>query len=151
MRLTNRTDYALRIVMVLGASGRRHTVPALAEAFGVSVHHLTKVVQALQGQGWVKTIAGRAGGVELTDSACMITAGDVVRAMEPDLALVECLQPDGRCPLQQPCQLAGILMRARDAFLAELDSMTISDLFVAQEAELLRAVPTLVSVSGRTP
>ena len=51
MRLTDRTDYALRVLMILASSGQRHTVPALAEAFGVSANHLTKVVQALQGLG----------------------------------------------------------------------------------------------------
>lgn len=148
MRLTNRTDYALRTLMVLGASGRRHTVPALAEALGISAHHLTKIVQVLQSEGWVSTTPGRGGGVELAGAPAEITVGEVVRAMEPDLHLVECLREEGACPLERPCRLAGTLRTARDAFLGTLDAVTLSDLIDGHETSLLRLVPATLNVNG---
>ncbi len=148
MRLTDRTDFAMRVLMVLGASGKRHTVPSLAGAFHVSAHHLTKVVQALQAQGWVETTPGRAGGVKLADAAQSITVGDVVRAIEPDFELVECFRAQGQCPLAQPCALADLLKQARDAFLEQLDSVLLTNLFAAREQKLLNAVPMLVNGTG---
>lgn len=148
MRLTERTDYALRVLMVLGASRGRHTVPSLAEAFEISANHLAKVVQSLHGLGWVETHAGRGGGAALTISTDAISVGDVVRAMEPDLDLVECLRERGSCPLEGPCRLVTALRRARGAFLAELDSVTLSDLLDGRGNRLLRAVPAALSVEG---
>lgn len=148
MRLTERTDYALRVLMVLGASGRRHTASSLAEAFGVSAHHLTKVVQRLQQIGWVSTSAGRGGGVELAVEAEAVTVGEVVRAMEPDLDLVECLRESGGCPLEGPCRLVGALRSARRAFLDELDAVTLADLVEGRKGRLLRAVPAALRIQG---
>ncbi|MFG0242471.1 MAG: RrF2 family transcriptional regulator [Phycisphaerales bacterium JB054] len=148
MRLADRTDYALRALMVLAATGRRHTVPALAEAFGISAHHLTKVVQTLQGEGWVTTTAGRGGGVTLAAAAADITVGQVVRLMEPDLHLVECLRETGDCPLAGPCRLVGALQRARGAFLDELDRVTLGDLVRGRKTRLLQAVPATLIING---
>ncbi len=150
MRLTDRTDYALRVLMVLASSERRHTVPELAEAFGVSANHLTKVVQSLQAEGWVRTTSGRRGGAELDTSPESLSVGRVVRAMEPDLDLVECLQEQGRCPLEGPCRLAGALRRARAAFLAELDQVSLADLVDRRATQLLRALSPTLSVHGAT-
>ncbi len=148
MRLTDRTDYALRVLMVLASSGQRHTVPALAEAFGVSANHLTKVVQALQGLGLVQTSAGRNGGVELAAQPSAVTVGEIVRALEPDLHLVECLREHSTCPLDGPCRLVGVVRNAQAAFLAELDKATLADLIQGRQRRLLRAVPSAVSVQG---
>lgn len=128
MRLTERTDYALRALMVLAASRRRQTVPALARALGVSANHLTKVVQSLQESGWVTTTPGRGGGVELWLDPRDLTVGDVVRGLEPDLALVECMRAGGRCPLEGSCALATALASAREAFMDVLDRTTLGDL-----------------------
>ncbi len=151
MRLAERTDYALRVLMVVASSGRRHTVPALAEALGVSPNHLTKVVQALQGEGWVTTTAGRGGGVELAVEPGGVTVGDVVRAMEPDLALVECMRDDGGCVLEGPCRLVGALRRARLAFLGELDGVTLAALIRGRKPAILGSVPAAVSIEGHAP
>lgn len=134
--------------MVLTASGRRHTVPVLAEAFEVSAHHLSKVVQTLQNEGWVTTTPGRGGGVEIAGAPAEITVGEVVRAMEPDLHLVECLREDGACPLERPCRLADVLRNARAAFLGTLDKVTLSDLVVGRETRLLRAIPVTFQING---
>lgn len=148
MRLTDRTDYALRALMVLAASGRRHTVPTLAKAFEVSANHLTKVVQGLQSEGWVTTTPGRGGGVELAVAPTAITVGQVVRAMEPDLHLVECLRDDGSCPLENPCRLAGALRNARAAFLETLDAVTLWDLVDGCESRLVGVVRATLKING---
>ena len=45
--------------------------------------------------GLVATLRGRGGGVHLTRDPSTITVGDVMRAMEDDFAVVECLGPPG--------------------------------------------------------
>jgi len=138
MRLAERTDFGLRALMLLAAARDRRPVSAMAEALGVSANHLTKVVQALQSQGWVATTPGRRGGAELTADPASLTVGEVVRALEPDLALVECLREDGACPLEGPCRLVGAIQRAREAFLLELDRVTLSDLVRGRRSSLVQ-------------
>lgn len=138
MRLAERTDYALRVLMLLASSGGRHSVPEMAGWYGVSANHLSKVVQALEAQGWVATHRGRGGGVDLAVDAADLKLGDVVRAMEPDLALVECFRDDGDCPINGSCGLWGALHNARRAFLDELDRVVLKDLVTGYKRKLLR-------------
>ncbi len=138
MRLADRTDFALRLLMLLAASERRHAVADAAECLGVSANHLSKVVQALQAEGWVSTSRGRGGGVELSARARELQVGKIVRAMEPDFGVVECFRERGFCSLEGACGLQGVLESARQAFLAELDAVTLEDLVRGRKRELVR-------------
>ena len=48
MRLSLHSDYALRILMALGATGEQMSVDEIAGRYGVSRNHLAKVAQRLQ-------------------------------------------------------------------------------------------------------
>ncbi|MFC5549184.1 RrF2 family transcriptional regulator [Massilia aerilata] len=130
MRLTDHTDYALRVLMYLGAhDGRLATTDEVATLHGISHNHLTKVVNQLGHAGFVKTVRGRAGGIRLARPACDITVGDVVRCTEPDLHVVACL--DGRpsgCAYADTCCLKRIFRSATSSFLDVLDRVPLSSL-----------------------
>lgn len=128
MRLADRSDFALRVLMFLAASGRQATVVEMAERFSVSYHHLVKVVQSLGELGVVRTTRGRGGGVALTADPASVRVGDVIRFLEPDMALAECLREHGACPLHGPCRLERLLEDASGAFLEVLNTRTIADL-----------------------
>lgn len=139
MRLTQHTDYALRVLIYLAVSDApRARVADISSAYGVSHHHLTKVVQRLQRAGFVDTARGQQGGVSLARPPENINVGRVVRELETLDHLVECLHPDGKCVIGAACLLPAALERAVEAFLAELDSFTLADLCAAQ-AEQLRS------------
>ena len=133
MRLTSFTDYGLRALMRLaGAPDQGFTAEGLAREFGVSRHHLTKVVRALGSAGFVSTSRGAGGGFRLARPAGAITVGDVVRHLEGRHALVECFRADGgACVLTPGCRLKKHLARAREAFLTELETVTVADCAVA--------------------
>ncbi len=150
MRLTDRTDYALRVLMFLAASQRRYTVREMAEAFRVSANHLTKAVQQLQRLGWVATTPGRGGGVQLAVELDQLRVGDVVRAIEPDLNIVECFRAEGDCPFDGSCRLSSVVREARTAFISTLDRVTLLDLIDRQEAKLTRIVVLPDRADGRT-
>lgn len=148
MRLTERSDYALRVLMYLAARKQRAMVREMAGRFGVSPHHLAKVVQSLVAIGLVQTISGRGGGVQLARDPSEIRVGDVIRQMEPDTALVECLRADSACPLHGPCRLTGLLKIALDSFFETLNHSTLADL-ARPSTKLLRSVGVTLGSTNR--
>jgi Rrf2 family transcriptional regulator, nitric oxide-sensitive transcriptional repressor len=130
MRLDKQTDYALRVLMYLGANGGRlSTIAEIAGRFAISEAHLMKVVHRLGRAGFVETVRGRAGGLRLAGDGEAIRVGDVVRRMESELAPVECLRDGGgRCLITSCCRLKAALAKAMAAFLAALDECTVADL-----------------------
>ncbi len=128
MKMTLHTDYALRmLIYVATSSADTCTVADVAEAYGLSHHHLLKVAQSLRDLGLIETVRGRAGGIRLIAQPERINVGTVVRAMEGDLAVVECLGAGGRCVISPACGLKGVFAKAVAAYLAVLDSHMLSD------------------------
>lgn len=129
LRLLASTDFALRVLMRLGADPARHrSTEALATEIGVPRNHLHKIVQALAEAGLVRTLRGARGGVLLGRPPAEISLGAVVRRLEDGQALVECFRPDGgACCLSPDCRLRGVLWKAREAFWAVLDTTTLAD------------------------
>jgi Rrf2 family nitric oxide-sensitive transcriptional repressor len=130
MRLTMQTDYALRTLMQLAmAPDRLVTVKDVSETYGISRNHLMKVAYLLGKAGFVETVRGRAGGLRLARPAEQISVGEVVRRMEPDFGLVECLhRPGCGCIIEPACRLRGLLSEAAASFLAVLDRHTLAEL-----------------------
>jgi Rrf2 family nitric oxide-sensitive transcriptional repressor len=129
MRLTEFTDYGLRAMMRLaGEPQRLFTTDEIAADFGLSRHHLTKIVQALAAQGFLATQRGAGGGFRLARPPEEIKLGELVRVLEERHALVECFRADGgHCILTPRCRLKSKLAAARQAFYRELDSSTLAD------------------------
>lgn len=140
MRLTRHTDNALRALIYLGI----HTdeAPAritdIARRMGMSEDHLAKVIARLAQLGYVETIRGRDGGARLAKPPEAIVVGEIVRATEDNLNLVECFDPaTNQCPIAPACALAPALDEALTAFLSVLDRYTLADL-IAKPRSLTR-------------
>ena len=138
MRLTQWTDYTLRVLMYCAATEGREqpvTITEVAEGYGISRSHLMKIVQQLAAQGLLETTRGRGGGMRLMVPASAINIGAVVRATETDFNLVECFDPaTNQCRLSSHCRLKGVLWQAMQAYLAVLDSVTLADLMAPAAA-----------------
>jgi len=129
MRVTLHSDYALRLLMYLAvARERRASAEDVAQAYGLSRNHLMKVAQGLVRAGFVESTRGRGGGLELAMDADKINIGAVIRAMEQDLALVECMGEHNACVIAGACRLKGVMQEALRAWLAVLDKYTLADL-----------------------
>lgn len=129
MRLTTFTDFGLRALMLL-ADRKPEVLSAatIADYFGVSRHHMAKVLQELAAAGFVESIRGAQGGVRLARDPRDIRIGAVIRTLDREQALVECFRTDGgNCTLLPRCRLKGMLARANAGFLRELDRFTLSD------------------------
>lgn len=138
MHITQHTDYALRVLIFLGANEHRLvTIQEIAESFDVSRSHMMKVVNQLIRLGYVEGLRGKGGGLRLARAAGDIVVGAVVRDMESDMELVECFGGESRCLLTRSCRLRGALSDALNAFLASLDRVSLADLLSAEERRVL--------------
>jgi Rrf2 family nitric oxide-sensitive transcriptional repressor len=145
MQLTRYSDYSLRVLIHLAVTGRPlTTIEEIARAYGISHAHLTKVVQHLSALGLVETVRGRRGGLRLARAPDQVDVGQLIRNTEENLALVECFQPDGECPIKPACVLRQALDEALEAFLAVLDRYTLADLVSRRRAVLAR----LLTIEG---
>lgn len=131
MKHTNHADYALRVLMYLRvAPDQRGSIAEMAAAYRISRNHLDKVVQRLGSAGLVQTSRGRGGGVRLVRDPTTITVGEVMRAMEDDFAVVECLGHARFCRVAGVCGARSVFARALDSYFAVLDGATLDDMTV---------------------
>ena len=128
MRLTLHTDYALRTLLYLAHTGRPAPVDAIAGAFSISRDHLVKVVQTLTHAGYVRTRAGRGGGVSLARDPATMRVSDVVADVEGRQQVLDCVLQPKTCVLEPGCGLRRLLMQAEDAFFEILAGATIAEL-----------------------
>jgi Rrf2 family transcriptional regulator, nitric oxide-sensitive transcriptional repressor len=139
MRLTSFTDYGLRALMrMAGEPERAFSTAELAAEFGISRHHLAKIMQRLAAGGIVATRRGGGGGATLARDPGEIRLGAVVRLLEDGQALVECFASGGGdCTIAGCCRLKGRLRSAEAAFLAELDRSTLADVALSRRSGAL--------------
>lgn len=139
MRLTQYTDFSIRVLIYLGLNpDRRCTIQEIAEGYGISRNHLMKVVQQLANSGFVVSARGSGGGLKLPRAPEAINLGDVVREMEPDFGMVECMRPGNQCVITPACTLPRMLSEATNAYLEVVGKYTLADLLGKREATKMK-------------
>ncbi|APH06141.1 RrF2 family transcriptional regulator [Bacillus weihaiensis] len=131
MRLTQYTDYSLRVLLYLATkpSDQLSTIKEIAEVYHISKNHLMKVTYELGKMNMIETIRGRNGGIRLALSPADINIGAIVRKTEEDFHLVECFdQEQNACIISPACGLKHVLNKALVAYFAVLDEYTLEDL-----------------------
>ncbi|ADP31414.1 HTH-type transcriptional repressor NsrR [Bacillus atrophaeus] len=140
MKLTNYTDYSLRVLIFLAT---QHTedlcnIKQIAETYSISKNHLMKVIYQLGQLGYVETIRGRGGGIRLGMAPEDINIGEVVRKTEDDFNIVECFDSGKNlCIISPVCGLKHVFNEALLAYLSVLDKYTLGDL-VKNKQDIMR-------------
>jgi Rrf2 family nitric oxide-sensitive transcriptional repressor len=117
------------LMRMAGAPDRGFSTAEMAKDFGLSRHHLTKIIQKLAQADYVTTRRGGGGGAMLARPASDIRLGQLVRLLEDGQPLVECFAVGGSdCTINGHCRLKSRLRSAEAAFLADLDRSTLADI-----------------------
>lgn len=129
MQLTIFTDYGLRTLMFLAAQRERLcSVREVAAHYGVSYNHLVKVTHRLSQLGYIDSVKGKGGGIRLSKGSEKQLLGDLVRALEPNMDIVECFNREtNTCRITSGCTLKHYLADAQQAFIASLNRHTLED------------------------
>ena len=163
MRLTNYSDYALRSLIYLAVRPEPPllaNISDIADSYGISKSHLTKIIHQLGQLGYIESVRGKNGGIRLARAPKDINLGVLIKQIEPDFDLVECFATptndksiDGRqtglpitlidettnnargCVISPACQLKSVFFEALTAFINVLERYTLADI-INNEDEL---------------
>ena len=132
MNVSTKSEYGLRALIYLATYAEREAIPAreIAEKWSVPVKYLEQILKTLKEAGFISGQVGIGGGYRLTRPATLITAGEVIRALDGRLAPMGCVstyeyEP---CEFEPACGLKSLWARARAALVGVLDQTTIADL-----------------------
>ncbi|MQQ09715.1 Rrf2 family transcriptional regulator [Epibacterium sp. SM1979] len=141
MRITKRTNIAVRLLMYCAAnSDRLVTKSEIADRCKISENHLAQVINQLSQLGFLNTHRGRRGGIALARPASEIRVGDVFRQVEGPVPIVECFgDGDDTCPQLNVCRLRTALSDAAQAFFHALDEVTL-DALVCDPVDMMDAM-----------
>ncbi|MBR9842952.1 MAG: Rrf2 family transcriptional regulator [Rhodobacteraceae bacterium] len=130
MRITKRTNIAIRVLMFCAANRERLVTKAeIARVCKSSENHLAQVINQLGQMEIIHTHRGRNGGIELALEPEAIEIGHIFRTMEAPVPLAECFaDADNSCPLVEACLLRVALQDAAEAFYDSLDGVTLNAL-----------------------
>jgi Rrf2 family nitric oxide-sensitive transcriptional repressor len=128
MRLSLQTDYALRSLLFVATRTGRATVGDIAAFYGISVHHVGKVIHQLGRLGYVRNRRGPGGGIELARKPSEITVGRVILDFEGNMHLLDCVDSEGLCVIQPGCTLRGVLAEAERRQMEYLNGVTLESL-----------------------
>lgn len=139
MKLGDGVEQAIHVTGFLAAlpGGAVMSAAALAEFHGVSTSYLLKHLQALSGAGVLETVPGPQGGYRLARAPERISLLDIVLAVEGPEPAFRCKEIRQRGPgaqtvsaalLRNPCQINAAMLRAEQAWRAELRRVTIADI-----------------------
>ncbi|MCP5426386.1 MAG: Rrf2 family transcriptional regulator [Gammaproteobacteria bacterium] len=141
MQLKTYSDHALRVLMQAALRHpNRVTVDEVADTYGISRHHLVKIVHNLGRHGYLETHRGVGGGFTLGRRPDEIRLGEIVRFGEGIDTVIDCYDAENRaCKLFPACRLKGVLDEAAAAFFSVLDDYTLADL-VKRPAKMRKAL-----------
>ncbi len=144
MRLQKATAIALYAVLELALDpARQLTAVEIAEKYGVSAHHLAKVLRDLRRGGLVDSVRGAGGGFRFAGDAKRLTLMDVIQLFEDVSADADELPPQSTG--QEIAQgLRFVLTELDTQSAATLRSITISTMLklVARRAWTTAATET---------
>lgn len=136
MRISRRTDYALRTLLTLVEHCGQGPIPIreLARRNDVPKRFLEQIMLALKEKGWVRSVSGVRGGYLLARKPAKITIGEVVRHFDGIMAPIACVSVEGyqRCSQEPVCRFRRVFLDARNYFAGLLDQATLDEVAKGQ-------------------
>ncbi len=130
LRFSQSTDLAIHGLWALARleTGRFILLSDIASHQHVSESYLSKVFQRLTRAGLTRAMRGKRGGYTLARPPVDITVGDVVRAMDPEPPMYQCMAQERCCEAVGNCLLLRVFAEAEQHMYAVLDRVTLADL-----------------------
>lgn len=105
---------------------------SIADSQGVSRKYLDTIFSSLKSSGLVRSRRGIGGGHMLGKAPDAILLGDVLRALEGPISLVDCVGCPDICNRVDQCVTRDVWEAVGNAIESVLDNMTLADLVKKQ-------------------
>ena len=140
MKISTKGRYALEAITDLAnhAGMNYESIRSIAERRGLSDNYLEQIFLLLRKAGVVESVRGPQGGYRITREPSLITAGDVLHAVEGRMAPVLCLDDEAAekpCGKENRCVTRKVWCKMMLAMDAVLGQVTIADLAEAVRRE----------------
>ncbi len=136
MRITQESDYALRIVTALAAREGVADAKSLSEETSVSLRFALKILHKLVTGGIVRSFKGVNGGYSLALPASEITMKDVIELIDGPISICRCLTEDEVCTQsadKRECLFHRIFSGVSASVAVKLGRIRISDIVSPDE------------------
>ncbi|MBN1942786.1 MAG: Rrf2 family transcriptional regulator [Phycisphaerae bacterium] len=133
MKLSKKTDYALRVLFTLVEHYGRGPIPIreLARRNEVPKRFLEHIMLEMKARGWVDSTPGKRGGYTLAKSPDKIMMGEVVRHFDGVLAPIGCVSVTHYQPCSQSsvCRFRPFLLNIRNEIARQMDQASLAGVF----------------------
>lgn len=128
MKISTRGRYGVRLLIDLANNTDESHVSlsSVAERQRISARYLEQVAVILKRAGYIRSIKGASGGYALAMSPSDILIGDVLRALEGDMCVVDPPRADVPETTFQRCIRSLVYDRLNQKILSVIDTKTLS-------------------------
>jgi Rrf2 family protein len=139
MRISKKSDYALRVLMTLVEYYGKEpiSIRELAVRNAVPKRFLEHIMLDLKSQGWVTSLPGKSGGYVLSKRPEEIRMGQVVRYFDNLLAPISCVSVKQYeyCSQQSVCRFRRVFLDVRNTTARLMDNTTLAAAFAGSPVE----------------
>jgi len=130
LRLSKKADYALIAMKHLAIRPDAASASAreIAEQYDIPVELLAKVLQRLARRGLVTSHQGTRGGYRLARPASIISAAEIIQAIDGPLTVTACSTEAENCDQYAKCSVRDPLWRIRERIISALDTCSLQEI-----------------------
>ena len=129
LRMSKLTDYGTLVLAQLAAQhGGVASAGQVADATHLGQPTVSKLLKCLTRAGLVVSARGVQGGYALARAPELISAAEIIDALEGPVAITECSSADGCCDLEEFCRVGRAWQRINSSIRLALQQVTLADL-----------------------
>jgi len=127
MRISTKSQYGLRAMVYLARQKEKVSpLKEISKKEGIPFDYLEKIFSKLEKSGLIKAKKGVGGGYFLIRKPKKIRIGQIIKALEGELVLVNCLRYF--CPKEKKCLSKKFWQKLNNSINLTLNSITLEEL-----------------------
>lgn len=128
MKLSTRGRYGLRAMCYLASNKNKGyiSVSEISDKLNLSENYLEQLIRLLKNKGLIKSQRGPKGGYMITKDLKDISVGEVLRALEGNITMSECVSGSYDC--YNKCDAYNVFNRIDQVINDAVDSITLENI-----------------------
>ena len=129
MKLSSKARYGLKVMCFLATHEGEGAMPltCIAREIDASEKYTEQIILALRKANLVQATRGAQGGY-FVENADKISVGSILRTLEEDLVIVDCLSDENTCPNKAKCQTHVVWDKLYQQINEFLDNMSLTSI-----------------------